>query len=64
MLFGACTAISLFFFITKITLATFICYSVALALIVCTAWSKLGANFGKCGPPRLPSNITLRYICT
>jgi hypothetical protein len=57
MLFGACTALSLFFFITKMSLATFICYVIALALIVCTAWSKLGANIGKCAPPPVSSNL-------
>lgn len=41
------------------SLATFICYAIALGLIVCTAWSKLGGNFGKCGPLGLPSNLTV-----
>jgi hypothetical protein len=39
------------------SLATFICYVIALALIVCTAWSKLGANIGKCALPPVPSNL-------
>jgi hypothetical protein len=49
MLFGACTAISLFFFITKMSLATFVCYAVGFTLIGCTAWARLGPAINKYG---------------
>ena len=48
ILFGACTTVALFFFITKMSLPTFVCYLVAIGLVVAMAWTRIGPSVGQC----------------
>eukprot|EP00892_Ulva_mutabilis_P000229 jgi/Ulvmu1/10206/UM060_0006.1 len=57
ILFGACTTIALFFFITKMSLPTFVCYLIGIALVVATAWTRVGPSIGQ-PMPKLPALIS------
>lgn len=57
ILFGACTTVALFFFITKMSLPTFVCYLVAIGLVVAMAWTRIGPSVGQ-PMPALPSIIS------
>lgn len=47
IVFGAATAVFLFFYFLKMPLVALVCYTLATALLVMTLWARFGKTIGK-----------------